>query len=430
MIRRLGGSEGGSMELHRYTFPDPYIVADLRGRYETADAKGRVQLLIELSKNEDCQLPYEIAALAVGDTNVEVRRWIARHGRYLDYEKGDSSGQAAKPEEHNLWMRLKADPDPLVRAQLRENPGILPPVGRIGKSMQWFRESSHLERLALVRNEQIEENLIEQLFDPDETELGLTLTERYELCCAFLTNCTVIDTHVKDAGVVGNPSAWDGWTWYSARKFLGTLWLNAAKWPKGTGNLQHVVYRYVAVDDETKAKVYESCDEPVWRKAILYNSNAKRDHNTFAMALRDRDDGCRELAYSLIPKIDEKELSVLSVGEDKPALCGLADNRVLPEPRQSEVHLQVRARLSELGESVTAFGDFDHMHIARKRESRRSEASTARGRRRRLSRRLRAIQRGVDDMQARLGRLVSLSSLVLFACVVGLMAALFTRWLR
>ena len=70
------------------------------------------------------------------------------------------------------------------------------------------------------------------------------------------------------------------------------------------------------------------------------------------------------------------------------------------------------------------------MHIARKRESRRSEASTARGRRRRLSRRLRAIQRGVDDMQARLGRLVSLSSLVLFACVVGLMAALFTRWLR
>src|SRR5439155_21360076 len=113
------------------------------------------------------QLAYEIAVLAVADLEVEVRRWIARNGRYLDYKNTDS-GDQANSDVHDLRKRLRADPDPLVRAHLRENPDIMPLLARSGHSKRWFDESSHLERLALVRNERIEEQFVEQLFDPED----------------------------------------------------------------------------------------------------------------------------------------------------------------------------------------------------------------------------------------------------------------------
>jgi hypothetical protein len=312
------------MTIHRYTFTDAYILAELKGRYDAADPEARIRLLADLYKDENYQPPHEIAELAVQDPHVEVRRWIARNGRYLGYKDNNPTESTTKSDARDLRARLKIDSDPLVRAHLRENPDIMPLLVRAGYSKQWFLESSHLERLALVRNERIEEEFVEQLFNPEDTDLAITLSERFELCCAFLTNHVVIGKNAKDAGLIGDSlGSWDGSIHYSARKFLRSLWLNAGKWPSGTGNLQYAVYSHVPADDETKAEVYGSCDEPVWRKAILYASDSKRDRKTFAVAIADREDDCRELAYQHLAEIDDKQLNGLIERKDTAALRGL-----------------------------------------------------------------------------------------------------------
>ncbi len=68
------------MELSRYTFPDDYVVEELRRKYHNSDAKGRIRLLKKLYRHDHRPL-FEIALLAVEDAHVEVRQWIARHGK-------------------------------------------------------------------------------------------------------------------------------------------------------------------------------------------------------------------------------------------------------------------------------------------------------------------------------------------------------------
>ena len=419
------------MTTHRYTFTDAYILAELKSRYDAADPEARIRLLADLYK-DNIQPPYEIAELAVHDTHVEVRRWIARNGQYLSYKDSNTTEPTTNSDARDLRKRLKIDSDPLVRAHLRENPDIMPLFFRADNSKQWFLESSHLERLALVRNEGIDEDFVGALFNPDDKDLVITLSERFELCCAFLTNHVVIEKNAKDAGLTGHPlGSLDGWARSSARQFLSSLWLKAVKWPRDSGGLQYAVYTYVPTDDATKAEVYGSCDERHWRKAILYKSDAKRDSRLFALALRDGDDDCRELAYQLIHEIDEAQLGSLLNAGDKAALRGLADNRAIPEPRQSDVQRRVRQRLKEVGESTSAFEHFDLMHVHRRVHGR--DKRIAGDSHRRLIRRLRVVQRSIDGMKAQLDRVssfYSLPSLIFFACAVGFVAALFVRWLR
>ena len=64
------------MTLHRYTFPDAYILEELQRAYQVADTKGRIRLLRKLYRGEQ-RAPFEIALLAVEDPQVEVRQWIA-----------------------------------------------------------------------------------------------------------------------------------------------------------------------------------------------------------------------------------------------------------------------------------------------------------------------------------------------------------------
>ena len=87
------------MGLGRYAVLDAYTLEELRREYARADAKRRISLLKKL--NRQSGIPSEIAGLAVKDPGVDVREWIARHGKYLFKE---------------LEEYLKNDPDPFVRA--------------------------------------------------------------------------------------------------------------------------------------------------------------------------------------------------------------------------------------------------------------------------------------------------------------------------
>jgi hypothetical protein len=59
------------MELARYTFPDAYILEELRRTYAAADVRGRIRLIKSLSRDVP-RPPFEIALLAVEDVHAEV----------------------------------------------------------------------------------------------------------------------------------------------------------------------------------------------------------------------------------------------------------------------------------------------------------------------------------------------------------------------
>ena len=114
--------------LPRYTIPDAYTLEEFHRLYHSADAQGRIALLKELysgHRRGEGRASFEIALLAIADPHVEVRQWIARYGKYLDYSKEQGPGPEPEPEpepEKDLAQRLRQDPDPFVRACLRENP--------------------------------------------------------------------------------------------------------------------------------------------------------------------------------------------------------------------------------------------------------------------------------------------------------------------
>jgi hypothetical protein len=59
--------------------------------------------------------------------------------------------------------------------------------------------------------------------------------------------------------------------------------------------MPHVVYRYMPASDETKAKIYQAEEDRICRRWILENCTAA-DVQTLALAMKDKDKGCREMA--------------------------------------------------------------------------------------------------------------------------------------
>ncbi|MBI2200061.1 MAG: hypothetical protein HYU42_15920 [Candidatus Rokubacteria bacterium] len=420
------------MSIPRYAIHDAYVVAELRSQYEAADVQGRITLLEGLYRSpeyRDDRLPYELALLAVSDPSVEVRRWIARNARHLDYRERETlapevylfpdrlkvldiaSEFVSQPAgyrlpDRNLLVRLKDDPEPVVRASLRENPCILGPLSLPDDSLRWFRDSSHSERLALVRNAEVHPGLILQLFDPEDRQLGIELPERCELCWAFLTNRAMIERIVKGAGLKGHPMPLHGSTFYEANRFLTSLWGRAVRWPDNY--LQMAVYRHVPADDRAKATTYRACRLSPLRAQIVCACDPDDHAETLDVARRDSDDECRELAYARIGTLNEDEIESLVAGNDVAALKGLADNRSLPAPVRASIHQRARQQLREIGEDTELYEDRDLDIMATE-----PECSDGFGSRlERLAEKLEEIDQGVAGVKRCLDRLEERSGVI------------------
>jgi uncharacterized protein YfeS len=226
------------MGLSRYDTTDAYTLEELRREYKASDCKGRIRLLLRLYKGDRVP-PFEIALSAVEDPHVEIRQWIARHGKYLEY--GDD-----EPSHPNLADRLKSDPDPFVRACLRENPTVFGGFVSTENWMEYFGEATHLERLALVRNPEVSQKLIETIFDCENSAIGVNIEERRELVLAFLTNeqalsrSQSIDVREAFDQAMGHETA-AALDWVMTSGHFSKLWELISKWPKGAGNLQYTV---------------------------------------------------------------------------------------------------------------------------------------------------------------------------------------------
>lgn len=260
------------MALSRYQLIDAYTLEELQREYQNADAKGRIRLLKKFSRNDQVP-PFEIVRLAREDPQVEVRQWIARHGKSLPEAWANSPAEryqrrTAGHGESLPETGLGNDPDPFVRACLRENPHVFGSIF-FEDWKEYFHEATPLERLALVRNPNVNEELIEKIFDSDDKELDIDLAARMKLVCAFLTNTEFLTKQAIEAGLTGDPltptdsDIWtSGWSSHSAGKFLSTLWEYASKWPQEARYWLLYVYQYVPCPDETKAKIYQTVLTP------------------------------------------------------------------------------------------------------------------------------------------------------------------------
>ena len=182
-------------ELSRHAFSDAYAVAELYADYQSRDPQARIQLLQEFYQADQFP-PMEIAVLAVKDTSIEVRRWIARNGKYLDYrhagfvhERSDTAEQLIQLADQmsdkskplpilNLADWLKNDAEPLVSAALRENPSVFTMWASSERWEEFFKEASHMERLGLVRNPAVRTTLIKKIFDFEDHDLGIDREQR------------------------------------------------------------------------------------------------------------------------------------------------------------------------------------------------------------------------------------------------------------
>src|SRR2546425_2452962 len=217
------------MQRRRYSEIDVYTLGELWREYQASEPRGRIRLFKKLYR-DDRRPPYEIAQMAVEDPHVEVRQWMARYGRSLDYrEQGirflpdvheagpetESEGESGKKceiewrfPERDLAARLKNDPDLFVRACLRENPEVFNAYS-YEAWREYFLEATHLERLALLRNTKIRnaDELIQKIFDKDDQELGVDPEARQQLAWAYLTTAKAGDAPRKSYDFVS------GWFW-------------------------------------------------------------------------------------------------------------------------------------------------------------------------------------------------------------------------
>lgn len=264
--------------------------------------------------------------MALKDDHVEVRQWLARHSPLSDTAR----------------EQLLKDPDPFVRACVWENPGCLPYKNLAVDWATAFEGCTHLERLALMRNPKVPKDLIERVFDPADTELAIDLADRHQLALAALTNETFFQNMKRAAALGKNPLPSDGWTWYSADKFLKNIWEFASAWPEGAA-IRHVTYRQVPAQDEIKASWYKKSSTGL-RGPILENCGPG-DRMTLELAMNDSDELRRSQAYGTVGYLTKDELNTLVTAGDYMALDAACCNRSLPAKDRQKI----LKRLRELG---------------------------------------------------------------------------------
>jgi hypothetical protein len=362
------------MALSRYAVVDVYTLEELRRQYRSSDVPGRIRFLAQFRKADDGPrvgaqaLPFDIVFLAAQDDSVEVRQWIARNGCF-DLQNWRSVLDGVPDPIDAIVNHLKSDPDPFVRACLYENQELF---GR-GNAEAAFGDATHLERLALVRNPALVRatQLIQKLFDPNNTELGIDLEQRRELALAFISNPEAQRDSRCYSGLLGS-GQWigpgDDWAIYESSNHWDAIWRLAAKWPPES-LIPHYVFENISTDDVVKKEVYQHCEDAALRCTILEGCSSTE---ILKLGIKDSDSTCQSIALSKIPRwlydSDPSGFEAILSSGDKEALSGLARNDSL----SVEVLEKVAARLEALGDH---FGPSD----AKRTIERVREKQTSRG---------------------------------------------------
>ncbi len=286
------------MALSRYAVIDAYTLEELRREYRSSDVPGRIRFLAQFRKADDGPrvstdaLPFDIVFSAAQDDSVEVRQWIARNGCF-DLQNWRSVLDGVPDPIEAIVNHSKSDPDPFVRACLYENQALF----GLGNAEAAFGDATHLERLALVRNPALVRatRLLQKLFDPDNTELGIDLEQRRELALAFISNPEAQRDSRCYSGLLGSDQ-WigpgDDWAIYESSNHWDAIWRLAAKWPPES-LVPHYVFENISTDDVVKKDVYQHCKDAALRCTILEGCSSTE---ILKLGIKDSDSTCQSIA--------------------------------------------------------------------------------------------------------------------------------------
>lgn len=324
----------------RYGVQDAYTISELTRTYDREDSRGRIRLLRRVYRQTP-RLPYDLALRAVTDGDSAVREWMARKGQMLDYEP-----------DRDLAMRLRQDSDPFVRVATFENPErfLLPWFSDRQKWVDEFKGCSPLERLAMMRNEALDLELVKLILDPEDAKLGIEMSERYQLAEACLVNKRVVENGRRARGsdlpekgrVIWRPSSDDDCS--------QTVWELVAKWPDRAGitlnraYLPFKAFHTIQTYDRVKAKIYANCQDDFLRGAIL-DSCLPEDEETLRLAREDTEFWLRSGAYRRSRRMDRQEIEAAlrrEVSEKINGLDGLIMNPWLGETAREILYAMPR----------------------------------------------------------------------------------------
>jgi len=314
------------MALSRYAYIalDDYALEELRREYYSLRPKGRVRLLQRLARTG--RLHEEMGELAVKDRNAVVRQWIARQAGLLR-----TAPQAKDHERYQDQIeRLKHDPDEAVRACLFESDAMSPLWYDTDGWLAWFKEATHTQRLAMMRNPDLNERFVEMVFDPDDTKLGIDQKVRAQFVFAILSNKRAVEAREWEQ----TGDYWVDQARKEGREHFATLWALAAKWPPDSW-VTKFAYQHVSTDGETKLRVYKQCKSDFGlRYAILENDAPELDKNggrahgpseVLKAGHKDNDEMCRELAFSKSPKHLEPTPGMNALAYGRAAVPGILE---------------------------------------------------------------------------------------------------------
>ncbi len=316
------------MDASRYSAIDEYTLQELIRQYSAATPPERIAIMATLY-DAGVMPPYEVALRAVTDESALVRRWMARNSRYLDYRDSvDGIDSSDDLQRFNLLLPLLNDSDDFVRASLYENRYIFSDVS-VDEWHEMFSDASHLERLAMVRNPRTHGalGLLEALFEPESTHLGLSLAQREQIVSALLVSRQALTEHHRN-GADLPPEPWDA-------HLFSHLWRLISKWP-AESRVRKNIHLYIGTTIKTKAGIYRQCKQATFRADILRNLDPD-DSDTLELGMKDHDNLCRFLAFSKISRLNQARLEALLDTEDVYAMLGLAENETLSVSQLEEV---------------------------------------------------------------------------------------------
>jgi hypothetical protein len=288
---------------HRYAIHDSYIIKEMCGKYISGTSAERLILLKQIVEDgffNYGRIPFEIASLAINDSDSKIRNWLAKNARDLDYREPVSDEKIHQPEsikykypERNLWDILKQDKDPFVRLALFENPNN-PSYGIFSREEN-FRSLSHTERLAFMRNPRITVGVdyispfVFHIFDITDNAFMLLEEEREELALAFLSYYIDVQNDLERSAKLSTEHE--------------KLWNLITNFP--VDRAKSFAYRHLFARDEWKARAYKLEQSSWLRRDILLNTTSA-DYNTLKLGLEDEDEECCRIANDKYLEPDKK----------------------------------------------------------------------------------------------------------------------------
>lgn len=330
------------MTVSRYEFLDAYTLEELRLEYFGCDFKNRIRILKELQQDR-IWLPQEISLWAVKDEHIEVRRWIAKNGKFSRTDDFCTK----------MLELLRNDQDEFVRVCLLENPDVFHVFS------YEFPRLSHIERLAMLRNANLSEHmqyenrewirqLILKIFDHNDKELNVSLEQRSELVLAILSNKEFLIKGKELQNKYNEGKFDDGLlehlTGEHAKRMLklySKLWRLASKWPDEISLIGYM-FKHVPADDETKAEIYKQFgDDWLYKNEIISNCDIN-NKKVIEVAMQDNENECRSWAYSMLRDISGEKFQELINTDDAAVLEGLAGNESLNIEQLEMVAIQYK----------------------------------------------------------------------------------------